>query len=79
MKELKTRFTEYMKTQDDSRIPGDLFRTTILTVRQMLSDVSVYAECYLQAVKHGGREEYEFAKALYENPTTPPSKSISAV
>lgn len=62
VKELKTRFAEYMRTQDDSRIPGDLFRTTILT-----------------AVKHGGREEYEFAKALYENPTTPPSKSISAV
>ncbi|KAG1756159.1 hypothetical protein EDD22DRAFT_981551 [Suillus occidentalis] len=62
VKELQTRFAEYMKTQDDSRIPGDLFRTTILT-----------------AVKHGGREEYEFAKALYENPTTPPSKSISAV
>jgi aminopeptidase 2 len=51
-----------MRTQDDSRIPGDLFRTTIRT-----------------AVKHGGREEYEFAKALYENPTTSPSKSMSAV
>ncbi|KAG1778533.1 hypothetical protein EV702DRAFT_967778 [Suillus placidus] len=62
VEELKTRFAEYMRTQDDSRIAGDLFRTTILT-----------------AVKHGGREEYEFAKALYENPTTPPSKSISAV
>ncbi|KAG0705166.1 hypothetical protein DFH29DRAFT_907854 [Suillus ampliporus] len=62
VEELKTRFTEYMKTQDDSRIPADLFRTTILT-----------------AVKHGGRQEYEFAKALYENPTTAPSKSISAI
>ncbi|KAG2146914.1 uncharacterized protein EDB93DRAFT_1085716 [Suillus bovinus] len=62
VEELKTRFAEYMRTQDDSGIPGDLFRTTILT-----------------AVKHGGREEYEFAKALYENPTTPPSKSIAAI
>ncbi|KAG2116512.1 uncharacterized protein F5147DRAFT_673191 [Suillus discolor] len=62
VEELRTRFTEYMRTQDDSAIPGDLFRTTILT-----------------AVKHGGREEYEFAKALYENPTTPPSRSISAI
>ncbi|KAG1832677.1 hypothetical protein EV424DRAFT_1627020 [Suillus variegatus] len=62
VEELKTWFAEYMRTQDDSAIPGDLFRTTILT-----------------AVKHGGREEYEFAKALYENPTTPPSRSISAI
>lgn len=62
VEELKTWFAEYMRTQDDSRIPGDLFRTTILT-----------------AVKHGGREEYEFAKALYENPTTSPSKSIAAI
>lgn len=62
VEELKTWFAEYMRTQDDSKIPGDLFRTTILT-----------------AVKHGGREEYEFAKALYENPTTPPSKSIPAI
>lgn len=61
VEELKTRFADYMRTQDDSGIPGDLFRTTILT-----------------AVKHGSREEYEFAKALYENPTTSPSKSISA-
>ncbi|OAX41307.1 hypothetical protein K503DRAFT_848469 [Rhizopogon vinicolor AM-OR11-026] len=62
VEELKTRFAEYMSTKDDSRIPGDLFRRTIVT-----------------AVKYGGRQEYEFAKTLYENPTTPPSKSISAV
>jgi aminopeptidase 2 len=62
VEELRTRFADYMRTQDDSRIPGDLFRTTIRT-----------------AVKHGGCEEYEFAKALYENPTTSPSKSMSAV
>ncbi|KAI6028342.1 hypothetical protein F5J12DRAFT_804695 [Pisolithus orientalis] len=33
----------------------------------------------ITAVKEGGRKEYEFAKALYENPTTPPSESISAM
>lgn len=62
MEELRTRFAEYMRTQDDSAIPGDLFGTTIFT-----------------AVKYGGREEYDFAKALYENPTTPPSRSTSAI
>lgn len=62
VEELRTRFAEYMRTQDDSAIPGDLFGTTIFT-----------------AVKYGGREEYDFAKALYENPTTPPSRSTSAI
>lgn len=32
-----------------------------------------------QAVKYGGRKEWEFAKSLYEEPTTPPSASISAM
>ncbi|KAJ8587988.1 hypothetical protein M405DRAFT_277524 [Rhizopogon salebrosus TDB-379] len=62
VEELRTRFAEYMSTGNDSRIPADLFRRTIIT-----------------AVRHGGRQEYEFAKGLYENPTTPPSKSISAI
>jgi aminopeptidase 2 len=78
VEELKTRFAEYMSTKDDSRIPGDLFRRTIITVRGMPSDL-VFMLSRLQAVKYGGRQEYEFAKTLYENPTTPPSKSISAV
>lgn len=44
-----------------------------------VGDLVFTLRCCLQAVKHGGREEYEFARALYENPTTPPSKSISAM
>ncbi|EGO21509.1 hypothetical protein SERLADRAFT_372157 [Serpula lacrymans var. lacrymans S7.9] len=60
--ELKSRFAEYMKTGDDSKIPADLFRITLIV-----------------SVKHGGREEYEFVKQLYEKSTTPPSASTSAM
>jgi aminopeptidase 2 len=81
--ELKGRFDHFMKTGDDSKMPGDIIGCIFSTVRLRCSFwwvvvVMVIDDGYpVQAVKNGGREEYEFMKKIHNKPKNPMQKTCA--
>jgi len=79
IKELKSRFQYFKETGDDSKIPADLQRTIYGVVRRFF----IHFWCghvmgWLQAVKYGGREEYNKIVEIHDKPKAP-SEKISAM
>jgi len=65
-----------MKTGDDSKIPADLQRVIFAVVClkfQLILCANVHL-CLSQAVRHGGKEEYDAVVQIYDKPRTPTSR-----
>ncbi|KAI6109871.1 hypothetical protein F5141DRAFT_1117209 [Pisolithus sp. B1] len=80
--QLRTRAIEQAANAGDSDVVAELrrrFKHYMESGDRAAIPADLFRISIITAVKQGRREEYEFAKALYENPTTPPSESISAM
>lgn len=80
--QLRTRAIEQAANAGDSDIIVELqrrFKRYMESRDRAMIPADLFRISIITAVKEGGRKEYEFAKALYESPTTPPSESISAM
>jgi hypothetical protein len=79
---LKSRFAYFMETGDDSKIAADLVDIVYVMVCHCFGD-SFFGVCVLmavrdmQAVKHGGRKEYDAVRAIYEKSKTPTSRTAA--
>jgi aminopeptidase 2 len=69
-----------METGDDSKIPADLQRVTFSVVCSSTPPLKRDRDLCLplQAVRHGGRMEYEAVREIHDKPKTPTSR-ISAM
>ncbi|KAI6111482.1 hypothetical protein EV401DRAFT_1990111 [Pisolithus croceorrhizus] len=80
--QLRTRAIEQAANAGDPDVVAELqrrFKHYMESGDRAAIPADLFRISIITAVKQGGREEYEFSKALYENPTTPPSESISAM
>lgn len=80
--QLRTRAIEQAANAGDPDVVEELqrrFKRYMESGDRAVIPADLFRISIITAVKQGRREEYEFAKALYENPTTPPSESISAM
>ncbi|KAI6006003.1 hypothetical protein EDD15DRAFT_2215318 [Pisolithus albus] len=80
--QLRTRAIEQAANAGDPDVVEELerrFKHYMESGDRAVIPADLFRISIITAVKQGRREEYEFAKALYENPTTPPSESISAM
>jgi hypothetical protein len=79
--ELKGRFEYFMKTGDDSKMPSDIIGAIFTTVRAHHPvsgwDAFVDDRSPIQAVRFGGREEYEFMKKIHDKPKNPMQKTCA--
>ncbi|KAI6039016.1 hypothetical protein EDC04DRAFT_2879735 [Pisolithus marmoratus] len=80
--QLRTRAIEQAGNAGDFDVVAELqrrFKHYMESGDRAAIPADLFRISIITAVKQGGRGEYEFAKALYENPITPPSESISAM
>lgn len=76
IKELQRRFSLFIESADDSGIPADLQPAVFIAVGfQALLIMHTLID--LQAVKYGGREEYNAMVKIHDVPKTPSQKSAA--
>ena len=68
--ELTDRFARSIKTGDESVIPQDIVSSCYLAVCFLWLVTSTSLRLICQAVKYGGRAEFEVMKQIYEKPKT---------